>query len=189
VYTLYVQARELVSEDRRVARTRASVLLSARALLMADGADAVTFSALASQTGLSRQTIYNHWPTRERLLGALLVEGAGGTYPQATTDLRRTTARWLAALRDSLLAPSAVADAMATVMLDARRDDGSRHAIELVIENHRVRFNQHIAGMRKGLSRDEWSRLVGPVFFRLFVSFEPVTNRFLSGLAADLVSQ
>jgi AcrR family transcriptional regulator len=173
-------------EDPRITRTRNHVVLSARALMDQGGADAVTFSAMSARTGLSRQTLYNHWPTRERLLAALILDDAGTSYPKPTKDLQRSVAGWLRSLRDSLTPPSPTADAMATIIVHARNDEGSREAIHQVIEDRRKALDQHIAELRKPLTDTEWAQLIGPLFYRLFFSFEPVDSAFLNKLAAGL---
>lgn len=56
------------SDDPRVERTRAAVIEAATSLLMLDGPAAITHANVAAAAGVSRTTVYTHWPTREDLL-------------------------------------------------------------------------------------------------------------------------
>jgi AcrR family transcriptional regulator len=183
-----MDADEPDSQDPRIRRTRSQVLLTARDLLTVGGADAVTFSALSSRTGLSRQTLYNHWPTRERLLAALLLDQLDVEAPPATGDLAKRVFQWLASLRDSLQPPSSNGDALAAVAMDARRDEGSRDAIQELLNQRHVALDGHIAELRGPLSENEWAQLVGPIYFRRFVSMQPVDDAFLRTLASSVAA-
>jgi AcrR family transcriptional regulator len=60
------------TEDPRIERTRAAVIEAACELLMMDGPAAITHVNVAVAAGVSRSTVYNHWPTREALLRATI---------------------------------------------------------------------------------------------------------------------
>jgi len=59
-------------DDPRVERTRAAVIDAARELLMTDGPGAITHASVATAAGVSRTTVYSHWPTRSDLLRATI---------------------------------------------------------------------------------------------------------------------
>lgn len=59
-------------DDPRVERTHAAVIKAASGLLMAEGPSAITHSNVAAAAGVSRTTVYTHWPTREDLLRATI---------------------------------------------------------------------------------------------------------------------
>ncbi|HSL75110.1 MAG TPA: TetR/AcrR family transcriptional regulator [Ilumatobacteraceae bacterium] len=59
-------------DDPRVERTRAAVIDAAYGLLMTEGPSAITHSNVAAAAGVSRTTVYAHWPTREDLLRATI---------------------------------------------------------------------------------------------------------------------
>lgn len=54
--------------DARVARSRAAVLDAGKAVLFAEGWDAITHLRLAEAADVGRATIYRHWPTVDDLL-------------------------------------------------------------------------------------------------------------------------
>lgn len=63
-----------VTEDLRTARgdrTREAVITAARALLEAEGFEALTMAAVADHAGVSRRALYNHFASRAELVGAL----------------------------------------------------------------------------------------------------------------------
>jgi AcrR family transcriptional regulator len=57
-------------EDPRVARTRSVVLGAAAGLLAERGYAALTMDALVERTGVSKTTMYKHWPSRTILIAA-----------------------------------------------------------------------------------------------------------------------
>lgn len=54
--------------DPRIARTRATVLDTAAAIVVEQGTAALTVDAVVARSGVARSTIYRHWPTRDDLL-------------------------------------------------------------------------------------------------------------------------
>src|SRR5271169_3507010 len=83
----------------RVQRTRNRILAAARELLAEAGPAGLTYSVLAERAGVTRQTLYRHWPARAGLLTDLILGGPAGDYPQAGTDPAEVAAGWLASLR------------------------------------------------------------------------------------------
>ena len=56
--------------DPRLGATRRQALDAALALLQEDGALAVTHAAISARTGISRSTLYRHWPKLDALRNA-----------------------------------------------------------------------------------------------------------------------
>jgi AcrR family transcriptional regulator len=63
-------ARAPEREDPRVTRTRAVVLDAAADLLAERGYAGLTMDALVERTGVSKTTMYKHWPSRTQLIAA-----------------------------------------------------------------------------------------------------------------------
>jgi AcrR family transcriptional regulator len=57
--------------NARSRRTRAALLSAARALLETDGFEALTMTAVAERAGVTRRSVYLHFPSRADLVGAL----------------------------------------------------------------------------------------------------------------------
>src|SRR5580698_11636140 len=87
----------------RVRRTRDRILAAARELLAETGPAGLTYSLLAERAGVTRQTLYRHWPSRSGLLVDLILEGGSADgYPEPGDDPAAVAAAWLASLRDGL---------------------------------------------------------------------------------------
>ncbi|MFG1945385.1 TetR/AcrR family transcriptional regulator [Nonomuraea sp. NPDC048826] len=56
------------------ARTRATILRAATAVLYARGLDGVGVAELCARVGISKETLYRHFGTKERLIEAMLQE-------------------------------------------------------------------------------------------------------------------
>src|SRR6202046_2144282 len=82
----------------RVRRTRERILAAARELLSEVGPAGLTYSLLAERAGVTRQTLYRHWPARPALLLGLILEGADGGHPEPGPDPAAVAAGWLGSL-------------------------------------------------------------------------------------------
>ena len=74
------------TENPRVRRTRDRMLAAARELLAETGPAGLTYSVLAERAGVTRQTLYRHWPAKSGLLVDLILEGSDGGYPEPGAD-------------------------------------------------------------------------------------------------------
>ena len=66
------------SQDPRLNATRSHALKAALNLLQEEGVLAVTHSAVSARTGISRSTLYRHWPKLEELRNAAFARAATG---------------------------------------------------------------------------------------------------------------
>src|SRR6202046_5852491 len=80
----------------RVQRPRHRILAVARDLLPEVGPTGLSYSLLAERAGVTRQTLYRHWPTRAALLVDLILTGPEADYPQPGSDPRQVLTAWLA---------------------------------------------------------------------------------------------
>lgn len=62
------------STDPRVIRSRTAALDAARTLFLRDGYTATTMEAIASQAGLTKRTLYNHYAEKEQLFNEVVAE-------------------------------------------------------------------------------------------------------------------
>src|SRR5580693_10580271 len=86
----------------RVRRTRERILAAARELLSEVGPTGLSYSLLAERAGVTRQTLYRHWPRRAALLVDLILTGPEADYPQPGSDPRQVLTGWLASLRQGM---------------------------------------------------------------------------------------
>src|ERR1019366_5459945 len=84
----------------RVQRTRGHILAVARELLPEVGSAGLTYSLLADRAGVTRQTLYRHWPARAALLVDLILAGPEVGFPEPGSDPRAVATAWLTSLAD-----------------------------------------------------------------------------------------
>jgi len=78
------------SEDPRLDATRSHALEAALKLLQEEGVLAVTHSTVSKETGISRSTLYRHWPKLEQLRNAAFARATTGPeyMPQTNGPLK-----------------------------------------------------------------------------------------------------
>lgn len=96
-----------IEVDPRVERSRTSVVEAAAQLLLADGPDAITHARVAAAAGVSRTTVYKHFPERTDLL-FVTAQAIGKNVPdqgELTGDLRADLRMFLNHLAGDLRDP------------------------------------------------------------------------------------
>ncbi len=89
------------TEDPRLAATRTLALDAALSILQDDGVLAVTHASISSKTGISRSTLYRHWPKLESLRNDAFLRAA--TSPVFTPKTNRPLRADLAWMLGNLL--------------------------------------------------------------------------------------
>jgi len=74
------------SEDPRLDATRSHALDAALMLLQEKGALAITHGAINAKTGISRSTLYRHWPKLDDLRNAAFARAATGNNNEPRTN-------------------------------------------------------------------------------------------------------
>lgn len=169
--------------DPRVERTRAHVLSHARKLFAAGGSDAVTYSELAAQARVTRQTLYRHWPTREALFVDLVLEQSMKGLPEGSGNPERIVGRFLRRLRDDMDDP-AHAGPLVALISKADHKPTSHSTLEQVVAVVCGALNALLESSGRRVTPDDYARLCGPVIFQRFIAREPVTDDFLDVLVA-----
>ncbi len=83
-------------EDPRLAATREHALEAALTLLKENGVLAVTHAAVSARTGISRSTLYRHWPKLEKLRNdAFLRAATSPVFAPRTNGPLRTDLTWI----------------------------------------------------------------------------------------------
>jgi len=167
----------------RVRRTRERILAAARALLAEVGPAGLTYSLLAERAGVTRQTLYRHWPARPALLLGLILEGADGGYPEPGDDPAVVAAAWLASLRDGLR-DQARRIAVLGVAAQADSDPDSAQALAQLTDYGLGALNDLLKPSATAISADEYALLTGPVLARIFFERRPVTDEFIAAVVA-----
>lgn len=170
-------------------RTRAAILMAARALLERGGLTAVTIEAIAQKARVSRPTIYRYWPNAPAVAMAAFLEATAA--PTAARTERSPFAALRAqlhALADAFAAPAGrsvaamVAASQAETELAkafnvefiARNRDATRALLERCVEEQLI---EPPADMELALDL-----IFGPLFFRLLMGHAPITRGFVDQL-------
>ena len=83
-------------EDPRLIATRTHALEAALSLLQEEGVLAVTYASVSSRTGISRSTLYRHWPTLNDLRNSAFLKAATSpAFPPKTNGPLRTDLIWI----------------------------------------------------------------------------------------------
>jgi AcrR family transcriptional regulator len=159
-------------EDPRVLRTRSVVLGAAADLLAERGYAAFTMDALVERTGVSKTTMYKHWPSRTSLIAATV---QALTAEPAVPDTGNVRDDLITLALDSLDAYKGVRwPVLASIQEAAGHDPELRDALQSVSA---PRFSAVQAVLERAARRGQLRAdldtgtaitiLVGAIFFRL----------------------
>ena len=97
IYSLRAKTRVMNSfVDPRLDATRTHSLEAALSLLQDEGVIAVTHGAISKKTGISRSTLYRHWPKLEDLRNAAFARAANAEVdPRPTNGPLRSDLIWI----------------------------------------------------------------------------------------------
>jgi AcrR family transcriptional regulator len=168
----------------RVQRTRDRMLAAARELLAETGPAALTYSLLAERAGVTRQTLYRHWPARSGLLVDLILEGSAGGYPEPGDDPAAVAAAWLASLRDGLRDQARRA-AVVAVAAQADADPDSAQALAELTADRLAALNDLLKPSGVQVAPDEYPLLYGPVLARMIFERADATDAFIASVVAQ----
>lgn len=173
--------------DKRVERSRSTVLAETYRQLSQGGISGVSIDAISRQSGVSKTTIYRHWPSRSALLlDACSRFGAPAAVPD-TGSLRGDLLTLLTSLSDALNG-SAWSKAYPSILDAAEREpeiaavqQQLHHSFmvpfEAVLERAKRNGDPSLQGRATG---EIVASLVGPLFFRRWFSRDAVDAQFVS---------
>jgi AcrR family transcriptional regulator len=157
----------------------------ARKLLPQTGAAGLTYSLLAAQAGVTRQTLYRHWPTPAALLVDLILQGPPpAEYPQPGEDPGVVARAWLRSLRAGMNEPGTRAAVLA-VTAEADHDADSAQALVRIRADRLAALNELLEPSGYHVTAEEYTLLYGPVLSRLFFERREVTDEFIDALVAQ----
>lgn len=181
-----------VGEQRpggRAARVRTAVLSAAAELIEEVGYDSVTYEAIADRAGVHKTTVYRRWPTKPELLAEALDLHSEEHVPvPATGSLAGDLTALAAAVAANISSPGGARRSTSIIAAAA-------HSEELADTVHRFmsrRVTLTETVVAQAIERGEISAgldprvvieaLVGPIWFRLLLTGEPIDDEFLSTL-------
>jgi len=170
----------------RSEKTQRAVLDAARALFEEQGYAAATIEAIAARSGEAKTTIYRWWPSRAAILVDVLVEMAAVTVPppRGGDPMRAMTAE-LRGIAGAITGP--LGRLLTSLLGDAQVEAQVRSA--LIERLFRPRTQASSSNISRAQASGELrpdvpphvatDLLVGPLFYRMFVQHEPVTDTFV----------
>ncbi len=183
--------------DPRCIRSRERVLAAAVAVLREEGLSGLTFEAVATRSGVARTTIYRQFPDRAALhLAAIESVGPDVRMP-LTDDLVADVTRFCDRLNHTLVATD-FGGVILTALDGAERDEQMRELAKGVADRRRgilvdrLRAEQVAGRFAADVDLDlVCSQLVGPLFYRRFMSRQPtghdVVSKLVSGVLTPLL--
>lgn len=180
--------------DPRIQRTRDAVLPAALSLLAKRGFAEFTMEGVAEAAGISKSTLYRHWPTRMTLLRDALeelnrqpaVEPDGGP---ARAKVERLLKHLASALSDSVLA------ACIPALVEAA--EHHREVAEFLHRYSDRRRSALTAVLRKGIEDGELPThldpelaalaLSGPIFYRRLMTAHPLPAHDIPSLVQQVL--
>ncbi|WEO99889.1 helix-turn-helix domain-containing protein [Streptomyces sp. FXJ1.172] len=179
-----VHRRQPNPDNPRVQRTRARILAVARELLPEVGLTGLTTALLAERAGVTRQTLYRHWPNRAALLSDVTLQGPDVGYPEPGTDVRAVATAWLVSLRAGLTVPATRTAALA-IAAEADHDADSAQAMARIMEDRLAALNKLLEPSGLQITDEQYSLLYGPLLARLFFDRAEATDEFIDTLVTQ----
>jgi len=179
----------------RSEQARTAILEAADNLLVERGFAGVTMEGIAAAAGVAKQTIYRWWKSKtDVLMDAFLEDVEEGLFPPDRGDLAADLRYHLLELT-RLLATSDTGAVFRALMAEAQHD--SDLAVRLrsqFIEPQRMR---DLIPFQNAVKRGELPQsynigaaaeeLLSPIYYRLLVSGQPMSDTYLEGLVQRLL--
>lgn len=172
--------------DKRVERSKAAVLAETYRQLSQSGLAGVSIDEVSRVSGVSKTTIYRHWPSRSALLIDACSRLGGAREPPDTGSLRGDVYALAINLADQLRTASW--SSVYPSIIDATERDADIAAMQT--EWHKglmAPFDEVIKRAKdKGEipsdrpAADLVAETVGPLFYRRWFSKEPIDDRFVN---------
>jgi AcrR family transcriptional regulator len=185
------------NRHQRSAEAQRAVLEAADDLLVERGFAGLTIEGIAARAGVAKQTIYRWWPSKsEILLDALASDEAEDLAPPDSGDLGQDLRGHLARLAQFLTSTDAGA-VFRALAGQAQHDEAVAarlRADHLSQQRSRDRLPLLRAAGRGDLPAGTdielaVAQLVGPVYYRVLVTGEPVTSEFTDQLVDAFLAQ
>ncbi|MFI7589694.1 TetR/AcrR family transcriptional regulator [Spongisporangium articulatum] len=172
----------------RSARTRATILATARQMIARDGVEAFSYAALATRLGVTRQTIYRYWPRREDLLRDAAIEGPDNYFLASSVEVRPILLEWVRNFAQRMSQPDAGA-AVLELMRQAEGQAAAEVSLTELIEGRREHLNQLLIPTGYSLTSEDFSLLMGPVTSRRFLARAELTAPFLEAVVDQFLAR
>ena len=173
--------------DPRIERTVIHVEKCVRQLLAEAGPAGTTFTSVARVARVSRQTLYVHWETPERLIAAAVLGGYTGGYPHDEPTIEAAARAWFESVSGALGEPTRSV-AFSTLMAYAAHDDSVRTSLETITTDRYRAFSEMLARFEVTVSEDDFAFVSGPIFYSLFLRQRAPSADLIDRVVASVVS-
>jgi len=170
----------------RSEQARRAILAAAMELLRSEGYSAVTIDAVAKRAGVARTTIYRWWPSSAALVVDVLVEILATDVAPVPVGRDPLRAIRLEMRRTAAVSAKLPGRLLRSLLGEAENDPRIRTAIleRLAYPRREATARAISEAQARGLLRDDLhpydirDLFLGPLFYRLLVGHDAVTERF-----------
>lgn len=183
-----------MSDDPRSTRSREAILAAVVSILEEDGPGGITHLRVAERAGVGRATVYRHWPQPADLLQEVITQVPVPFLEQPGDTFRARLRATLGRTRDDFEQPI-MQTVLASMIDKSMHDEAANEVRQMKIGTVRARMEE---GLVEALDSGELvgepdagelvARLVGPIFFRLFMQQEPASDDFLDRLIDETLA-
>ena len=173
-------------QDPRRAKSLARVLAAAVELLREGGSPGLTIEAVAARSGVAKTTIYRQFENRDQLHHAALRSVACSVPMPHSDDLVADITSFCVGLNQALRNGD-LGGVLPTGFDGAERSDSLAKMMQGTGEERRAAITGRLhAALRSGELSDDSdidllnSQLVGPLFYRRFISRQPTSAAFIA---------
>jgi AcrR family transcriptional regulator len=158
---------------------------AARDILADSGTAGLTYTSLAARSGITRPTLYQHWPTIQVLLLELMQHAPDAEHELATDPMDVLVA-FLRTFDDSMADPSSAA-VLVSLMGQAEQDEGVERQLRGLAASRLQSLNRQLGLTGVVVDEDRLAALIGALVFRRFIARMPATAGFITGVAASVL--
>lgn len=180
--------------DKRIERSKAKVLSETHRQLVRNGVNGVSIDEISRISGVSKATIYRHWPSRSALLMEACARLGKGLVAPDTKNVREDLLALMGELADQL--QTANWSSVYPSIIDAAERDPQIKSMQIAMHKGFMAPVQSVLERAKAkgeLSDSPTSELVaalvGPLFFRRWFSKEKLDKRFVKNIVDAAISR
>jgi AcrR family transcriptional regulator len=185
----------VTGHQKRRARTERVVLDATRELLAESGFGSLTIEGVAERSGVAKTTIYRRYRSKNDLALGVLLDMVGDVSTQPYVEDTRTELTELIDRTVDLMCNSLLGQVMQGLVSEVAADPELARTYRERVVSHRLADVTEL--VERGISRGELRAglnpemvtdlLLGPIYYRFFLSGSPMDEGFGKSLVATLL--